>query len=134
MMQVHQQHPNSVEALKFMVQLAEDLEDESKRVTYEAALIKVERIVAVQDHMPGPNGKEAAMQVPSITAQSAQYNNSKVGADLIMEQGQWSQQDFLPDLPSPGTVTGYHESTVAAHGPMPFDILGEDLLPGLGDI
>lgn len=130
LVQVHEQHPNNLEALKFMVQLAGDLEDESKRVTYEAALIRVERILAMQDHVPSLSIKQSTARTQNCSPHMG-LGAQNVTVTQLAQPAHWDQTDLssCPDSGFRSASVNHRMSNGAKE-----DILGEDLLPGLGDM
>lgn len=130
LIQVHDQHPNNLEALKFMVQLAGDLEDESKRLTYEAALIRVERVLALQDHVPSLSNKQETGQTQSGGPHMGLGAHHATGTALV-QQAQWDEADVssCPDVEVQSRLESRRVPTGVTE-----DVLGEDLLPGLNDM
>lgn len=114
-----------------MVQLAGDLEDDTKRVTYEAALVRVERILALQDHVSWPSNRPATMRVQA----GSLYADSSEQIDCVLPSTDKQHLDHGTLLPAPENGIGAQVGPVENAALMYHtDVLGEDLLPGLGDM
>eukprot|EP00892_Ulva_mutabilis_P007544 jgi/Ulvmu1/5161/UM021_0178.1 len=127
--QVHEQHPHNTEALKFMVQLAGDLQDESKRVAYEEALVKVEKVLSVQEDMPRLSRKQSATRaIACMSHKSRDDRLSDSGSNQVFQR---RSNELLPESESAHSITDQRDmiGEVGCTG-----ILGEDLLPGLADM
>lgn len=107
-----------------MVQLAGELQDETKRVKYETALTKVERVIAMQEHVPRPTSKQFASGGNSLLPL---HGNNSAGFDG--QPGLASDEDLLPD---PATIQRMTSKIAQAEDVgSPVDMIGVGLLPGL---
>lgn len=123
-LQVHEQHPDNKEALKFLVQLAGELQDEAKRVMYETALTKVERVLAMQEHVPRPTSRQVAGGANSFLPL---HGNTSGGFEG--DQSGLACDDLLPD---PAMMQRMSSKVSQAEDiTSPVDMIGVGLLPGL---
>lgn len=120
-MQVHERHPENREALKFLVQLAVEMQDETKRMKYESALTKVERVMAMQEHIPRPTSKQLAGESSST--------NPMHGTLSAGQQGLVGDDDLLPDPLTMQKMSNKAAQLEAVGAPE--DMIGVGLLPGL---
>lgn len=121
---MHEQYPDNKEALKFLVQLAGELQDETKRVKYETALTKVERLLAMQEHVPRPTSKQFAGAGNPLNVLHGTHSAGFAG-----QPGLASDEDLLPD---PATMQQFSSKVAQAEDVgSPVDMIGVGLLPGL---
>jgi hypothetical protein len=107
-----------------LVQLAGELQDETKRVLYETTLTKLERVMAMQEHIPRPTSKQLAGGTPPLISA---HENCLGGFDE--EQSGLACDDLLPD---PASMQRFSSKLAQAGDTSPTaDMIGVGLLPGL---
>jgi hypothetical protein len=143
-MQIHAKFPENVEALRFLVQLSMDLQEQSKHDMYEGQLQRVERMLAMREDILKPGSRQTDQSrttafdafgepnpqesVVSGTRQLADIN----GGDMDLS----GQQQLLPEALSVDGLSGHEHNTPLGSNAIAKDNiwdndLGVDLLPGL---
>lgn len=118
-LQVHDDFPDNVEALQFLVQLAGELQEPQKRALFEGRLQKVERALAIRDDLPSP---------AAFSGAPAPDNGAFSGV---------AGEELLPDTDGFGPGAPLLDGAVMVHGggggkaDIWQEDLGANLLPGL---
>jgi hypothetical protein len=139
-LQIHERFPDNLEALRYLVQLAGDLQEQAKRAQFEAKLQKVERALAMREDIPKPASRQADRSRGSVVggAPSGHATGQRQvppgvewglgGEALLPESGPYANGQF--GAPAGGgrmVATGG-----GGAGNKEWDEeLGADLLPGL---
>jgi hypothetical protein len=146
--QIHAEWPESVEALRYLVRLAGELQDGGKRDAYEATLQKVERALAMREDVPKPTSRQAGRGSGGVGGggggvgglgglDTSQFGTPAViGGQCVMsdpfagalEQGLGGGGALLPERLPPRRALQHGEGRKAD---MWEEELGADLLPGL---
>lgn len=130
---MHAKWPDNVEALRFLVQLCGDLQDQGRREAYEERLQKVERAHALREDVPQPPSRQAAadraamlhtLGAPAVTGTRVLGDEFGGGGELGL-----GGQALLPEALGAPQAAGV---APPAKGREIWDEeLGADLLPGL---
>jgi hypothetical protein len=142
-MQIHVKFPENVEALRFLVQLSTDLQEQSKHDMYEGQLQKVERMLAMREDIPKPTSRQTDRNQTSVFDALGGVTSPEVvasgtrqlaldGYDMDID----GQQQLLPEVLSADGLLASEQSVASRSNPIAKDNvwdnnLGVDLLPGL---
>lgn len=133
-MQVHAKWPDNAEALRFLVQLCGDLQDQERREAYEARLQKVERAAALREDVPQPPSRQAAADRAAMldTLGGGTTGTRVLGDDWGADVGPGGQVLLPEALDAPAAAVAAEHGAAPAKGKDFWDEeLGADLLPGL---
>jgi hypothetical protein len=136
--QIHEQFPENMEALKFLVQIAGELQDQGKRAQYECKLQKVERVLAMREDIPKPSSRQAECERDAVSAMfPAQNHAAGTGTRQLAGLGEFEQglggYTLLPEAMAYQTPANACVALQATRGKAQVweEELGANLLPGL---
>ena len=132
-MQIHERFPDNLEALRYLVQLSGELQEQGKRDAYEVKLQKVERVLAMREDIPKPTSRQAERSPSGATVmldgrrQVQQSMEWGLGGEALLPEG---GAGAIGAYAAP--ANGGRMVSMGAAGQKEWDEeLGADLLPGL---